>query len=79
MQIPVLFGGRHDPYQRRGPASGSVRRHRRPQPGRRPGPAGVVDAHRRGRGGSQGNEWRRLADTAVSEVARWVSGEGFLH
>ncbi|CAL9352090.1 hydroxyacid dehydrogenase [Streptomyces sp. enrichment culture] len=29
--------------------------------------------------GSQGNEWRRLADTAVSEVARWVSGEGFLH
>ncbi|WP_439813510.1 hydroxyacid dehydrogenase [Streptomyces sp. P9-2] len=29
--------------------------------------------------GSQGNEWRRLADTAVSEVARWAAGEGFLH
>ncbi|MEQ8146290.1 hydroxyacid dehydrogenase [Streptomyces sp. OP7] len=29
--------------------------------------------------GSQGNEWRRLADTAVSEIARWARGEGFLH
>ncbi|QDI67477.1 hydroxyacid dehydrogenase [Streptomyces calvus] len=29
--------------------------------------------------GSQGNEWRRLADLAVAETARWVSGEGFLH
>lgn len=29
--------------------------------------------------GSQGNEWRRLADQAVSEVARWASGEGFHH
>ncbi|MFI9467020.1 hydroxyacid dehydrogenase [Streptomyces sp. NPDC052492] len=29
--------------------------------------------------GSQGNEWRRLADTAVSEIARWARGEDFLH
>ncbi len=29
--------------------------------------------------GSQGNEWRRLADLAVAEVARWASGEGFAH
>ncbi|MFG2512211.1 hydroxyacid dehydrogenase [Streptomyces sp. NPDC048584] len=29
--------------------------------------------------GSQGNEWRRLADLALSEIARWTSGEGFLH
>ncbi|MBT3149556.1 hydroxyacid dehydrogenase [Streptomyces sp. CHD11] len=29
--------------------------------------------------GSQGNEWRRLAGLALSEAARWCSGEGFLH
>ncbi|PRY44688.1 hydroxyacid dehydrogenase [Umezawaea tangerina] len=29
--------------------------------------------------GSQGNEWRRLADVAVAEVGRWVGGEGFAH
>ncbi|MFF0363399.1 hydroxyacid dehydrogenase [Streptomyces fungicidicus] len=29
--------------------------------------------------GSQGNEWRRLAGLALSEIARWASGEGFLH
>ncbi|MFJ2950928.1 hydroxyacid dehydrogenase [Streptomyces sp. NPDC087226] len=29
--------------------------------------------------GSQGNEWRRLADLALSEIARWTSGAGFLH
>ncbi|CAL9633610.1 hydroxyacid dehydrogenase [Streptomyces pilosus] len=29
--------------------------------------------------GSQGNEWRRLADLALSEIARWTSGEGFRH
>ncbi|OSP38982.1 hydroxyacid dehydrogenase [Streptomyces sp. 13-12-16] len=29
--------------------------------------------------GSQGNEWRRLADLALSEIARWTSEEGFLH
>ncbi|MEU3842580.1 hydroxyacid dehydrogenase [Streptomyces sp. NPDC028635] len=29
--------------------------------------------------GSQGNEWRRLADVAVAETARWASGAGFLH
>lgn len=29
--------------------------------------------------GSQGNEWRRLADLAVAETARWASGAGFLH
>jgi phosphoglycerate dehydrogenase-like enzyme len=29
--------------------------------------------------GSQGNEWRRLADLAIAETARWASGAGFLH
>ncbi|MFI8931171.1 hydroxyacid dehydrogenase [Streptomyces sp. NPDC053474] len=29
--------------------------------------------------GSQGNEWRRLTDLAVSEVARWAAGDGFAH
>lgn len=29
--------------------------------------------------GSQGNELRRLADTAISEVARWAAGDGFAH
>lgn len=29
--------------------------------------------------GSQGNEWQRLADLAVSEAARWASGAGFAH
>ncbi|MFB9725631.1 hydroxyacid dehydrogenase [Haloechinothrix salitolerans] len=29
--------------------------------------------------GSQGNEWGRLAELAVAEVARWVSGDGFAH
>ncbi|MFF1450492.1 hydroxyacid dehydrogenase [Streptomyces sp. NPDC058274] len=29
--------------------------------------------------GSQGNEWARLADLAVSEVARWSAGDGFAH
>ncbi|MBW8795470.1 MAG: hydroxyacid dehydrogenase [Streptomyces sp.] len=29
--------------------------------------------------GSQGNEWRRLADTAVGEVARWAAGDGLAH
>jgi phosphoglycerate dehydrogenase-like enzyme len=29
--------------------------------------------------GSQGNEWERLAELAVSEVARWTSGLGFAH
>ncbi|MCI3274440.1 hydroxyacid dehydrogenase [Streptomyces cylindrosporus] len=29
--------------------------------------------------GSQGNEWRRLAEHAVAETARWASGVGFLH
>ncbi|MFH8469278.1 hydroxyacid dehydrogenase [Streptomyces sp. NPDC017991] len=29
--------------------------------------------------GSQGNEWRRLADLALAETARWASGTGFLH
>ncbi|POX37436.1 hydroxyacid dehydrogenase [Streptomyces sp. Ru73] len=29
--------------------------------------------------GSQGNEWRRLADLTVSEVGRWASGDGFAH
>ncbi|MBO1330563.1 hydroxyacid dehydrogenase [Streptomyces sp. VRA16 Mangrove soil] len=29
--------------------------------------------------GSQGNEWERLADTAVAEVARWAAGDGFAH
>lgn len=29
--------------------------------------------------GSQGNEWRRLADLAVAEVGRWAAGEDFAH
>jgi len=29
--------------------------------------------------GSQGNELRRLADSAVSEVGRWAAGVGFAH
>ncbi|MGW5255380.1 hydroxyacid dehydrogenase [Streptomyces sp. NPDC004012] len=29
--------------------------------------------------GSEGNEWRRLADLALAETARWASGAGFLH
>ncbi|WP_409238140.1 hydroxyacid dehydrogenase [Streptomyces sp. PA5.6] len=29
--------------------------------------------------GSQGNEWRRLADAAVDEVRRWAAGDGFAH
>jgi phosphoglycerate dehydrogenase-like enzyme len=29
--------------------------------------------------GSQGNEWERLAELAVTEVARWASGLGFAH
>ncbi|MGW2836223.1 hydroxyacid dehydrogenase [Streptomyces sp. NPDC001493] len=29
--------------------------------------------------GSQGNEWRRLADLATGEVARWAAGDGFAH
>ncbi|MEU5689252.1 hydroxyacid dehydrogenase [Streptomyces venezuelae] len=29
--------------------------------------------------GSQGNEWRRLADAAVTEVRRWAAGDGFAH
>ncbi|MBW8705989.1 Hydroxypyruvate reductase [Streptomyces sp. MBT84] len=29
--------------------------------------------------GSQGNEWRRLADLALAETARWASGAGFMH
>lgn len=29
--------------------------------------------------GSQGNEWGRLADLAVSEVGRWAAGDGFAH
>ncbi|MER7108203.1 hydroxyacid dehydrogenase [Streptomyces sp. NPDC000229] len=29
--------------------------------------------------GSQGNEWRRLAELTVSEVARWAAGDGFAH
>lgn len=29
--------------------------------------------------GSEGNEWHRLADTAVGEVARWAAGDGFAH
>ncbi|OIJ95547.1 hydroxyacid dehydrogenase [Streptomyces sp. MUSC 14] len=29
--------------------------------------------------GSQGNEWERLADTAVAEVARWAAGAGLAH
>jgi phosphoglycerate dehydrogenase-like enzyme len=29
--------------------------------------------------GSEGNEWRRLADHAVAETAHWASGAGFRH
>ncbi|MEU1040750.1 hydroxyacid dehydrogenase [Streptomyces sp. NPDC005551] len=29
--------------------------------------------------GSQGNEWERLAELAVGEVARWSAGDGFAH
>ncbi|WHT22469.1 hydroxyacid dehydrogenase [Crossiella sp. CA-258035] len=29
--------------------------------------------------GSQGNEWGRLAEHAVAEIARWSSGAGFAH
>lgn len=29
--------------------------------------------------GSEGTEWRRLAATAVEEVARWAAGRGFAH
>ncbi|MTE17721.1 hydroxyacid dehydrogenase [Streptomyces sp. TRM43335] len=29
--------------------------------------------------GSQGNEWRRLADLALAETTRWASGSGFLY
>lgn len=29
--------------------------------------------------GSQGNEWRRLTDLAVGEIARWAAGDGFAH
>ncbi|MER5183503.1 hydroxyacid dehydrogenase [Streptomyces sp. NPDC002896] len=29
--------------------------------------------------GSQGNEWRRLAELAVSEASRWAAGDGFAH
>ncbi|MEU3731352.1 hydroxyacid dehydrogenase [Streptomyces sp. NPDC033538] len=29
--------------------------------------------------GSEGNEWRRLADHALAETTRWASGAGFLH
>jgi phosphoglycerate dehydrogenase-like enzyme len=29
--------------------------------------------------GSQGNEWRRLADAAVAEVSRWAAGRQFAH
>jgi len=29
--------------------------------------------------GSQGNEWERLAELAVTEVGRWASGLGFAH
>ncbi|MEU2773117.1 hydroxyacid dehydrogenase [Streptomyces sp. NPDC007162] len=29
--------------------------------------------------GSEGNEWERLAGTAVEEVARWAAGDGFSH
>ncbi|MEV0638331.1 hydroxyacid dehydrogenase [Streptomyces sp. NPDC050619] len=29
--------------------------------------------------GSEGNEWRRLADHALAETARWASGAGFQH
>ncbi|MFJ1656213.1 hydroxyacid dehydrogenase [Streptomyces sp. NPDC088337] len=29
--------------------------------------------------GSEGNEWRRLAELALAETARWASGAGFHH
>lgn len=29
--------------------------------------------------GSQGNEWRRLADLAIGEIGRWTAGDGFAH
>ncbi|MFI8435296.1 hydroxyacid dehydrogenase [Streptomyces sp. NPDC079020] len=29
--------------------------------------------------GSQGNEWRRLAELAVGEAGRWAAGDGFAH
>ncbi|MFF3493042.1 hydroxyacid dehydrogenase [Streptomyces sp. NPDC002795] len=29
--------------------------------------------------GSQGSEWQRLADTAVGELTRWSTGDGFAH
>lgn len=29
--------------------------------------------------GSQGNEWRRLADLALGEITRWAAGDGFAH
>lgn len=29
--------------------------------------------------GSQGNEWRRLAESAITELARWAAGVGFAH
>ena len=29
--------------------------------------------------GSEGNEWRRLADLALAETTRWATGAGFLH
>ncbi|MCV2459060.1 hydroxyacid dehydrogenase [Streptomyces sp. ICN988] len=29
--------------------------------------------------GSEGNEWRRLAELALAETTRWASGSGFLH
>ncbi|CAL9350212.1 hydroxyacid dehydrogenase [Streptomyces sp. enrichment culture] len=29
--------------------------------------------------GSEGNEWRRLADLALAETTRWASGSGFHH
>ncbi|KOU09657.1 2-hydroxyacid dehydrogenase [Streptomyces sp. NRRL F-4707] len=29
--------------------------------------------------GSEGNEWRRLADLALAETSRWALGSGFLH
>ena len=28
---------------------------------------------------SQGNEWRRLSDLAVAEIARYAAGTGFAH
>ncbi|GGU43407.1 hydroxyacid dehydrogenase [Lentzea flava] len=29
--------------------------------------------------GSQGNEWARLAETALAELRRWIGGAGFAH